>query len=104
MRTALDVAGSNAKEAGTLATTELSQADRLSFMMEIVMMLSLVGSVVFTFVSVSRPLMRLNGALGKMAAGELNIEIPGASRGDEVGDLAKTVIVIRENAEQESPQ
>jgi methyl-accepting chemotaxis protein len=70
--------------------------------MEIVMMLSLVGSVVFTFVSVSRPLMRLNGALGKMAAGELNIEIPGASRGDEVGDLAKTVIVIRENAEQKA--
>jgi methyl-accepting chemotaxis protein len=102
MRTALDVAGSNAKEARTLATTELSQADRLSFMMEIVMMLSLVGSVVFTFVSVSRPLMRLNGALGKMAAGELNIEIPGASRGDEVGDLAKTVIVIRENAEQKA--
>jgi methyl-accepting chemotaxis protein len=102
MRTALDVAGSNAKEARTLATTELGQADRLSFMMEIVMMLSLVGSVVFTFVSVSRPLMRLNGALGKMAAGELNIEIPGASRGDEVGDLAKTVIVIRENAEQKA--
>jgi len=102
MRTALDVAASNAKEAKTLATTELSQADRLSFMMEIVMMLSLVGSVVFTFVSVSRPLMRLNGALGKMAAGELNIEIPGASRGDEVGDLAKTVIVIRENAEQKA--
>jgi methyl-accepting chemotaxis protein len=100
MRTALDVAGSNAKEARTLATTELGQADRLSFMMEIVMMLSLVGSVVFTFVSVSRPLMRLNGALGKMAAGELNIEIP--SRGDEVGDLAKTVIVIRENAEQKA--
>jgi methyl-accepting chemotaxis protein len=102
MRTALEAAGSNAKEARTLATTELSQADRLSFMMEIVMMLSLVGSVVFTFVSVSRPLMRLNGALGKMAAGELNIEIPGASRGDEVGDLAKTVIVIRENAEQKA--
>ncbi len=100
MRTALDVAGSNAKEARTLATTELSQADRLSFMMEIVMMLSLLGSVIFTFVSVSRPLMRLNGALGKMAAGELNIEIPGARRGDEVGDLAKTVIVIRQNAEQ----
>ncbi len=38
----------------------------------------------------------------KLAAGELNIEIPGASRGDEVGDLAKTVIVIRENAEQKA--
>ena len=71
-------------------------------MMAIVVMLSLVGSVVFTFVGVARPLIRLNGALGKMAAGELNIEIPGANRGDEVGDLAKTVMVIRENAEQKA--
>jgi methyl-accepting chemotaxis protein len=37
-----------------------------------------------------------------MAAGELNIEIPGAARGDEVGDVAKTVVVIRENAEQKA--
>ena len=102
MRTALDVAERNAEEAKTLATTELSQANRLSFVMAIVMMLSLVGSVIFTFVGVARPLTRLNGALGKMAAGELNIEIPGANRGDEVGDLAKTVIVIRENAEQKA--
>ncbi len=102
MRTALDVATGNAEQAKTLATTELSQADRLSFMMEIVMMLSLAGSVIFTFIGVSRPLMRLNGALGKMAAGELNIEIPGAVRGDEIGDLAKTVIVIRENAEHKA--
>jgi methyl-accepting chemotaxis protein len=37
-----------------------------------------------------------------MAAGQLNIEIPGAARGDEVGDVAKTVVVIRENAEQKA--
>jgi methyl-accepting chemotaxis protein len=65
-------------------------------------MLSLVGSVIFTFLGVARPLTRLNGALGKMAAGELNIEIPGANRGDEVGDMGKTVVVIRENAEQKA--
>ncbi len=102
MQKALDIAERNAEEAKTLAKTELNQANRLSFALAIVMMVSLVGSVVFTFVDVSRPLMRLNGALGKMAAGELNIEIPGAKRGDEVGDLAKTVIVIRENAEQKA--
>ncbi len=102
MQTALDIAARSAEEAKTLATTELSQADRLSFVIAMVVMLSLVGSVVFTFVGVARPLMRLNAALGKMAAGELNIEIPGANRGDEVGDLARTVVVIRENAEQKA--
>jgi methyl-accepting chemotaxis protein len=99
MRTALDNASKNAEAANMLAATELNQANRLSLIMGIVMIVTLLGSVVFTFVDVSRPLMRLNGALGKMAAGDLSIEIPGANRGDEVGDVAKTVIVIRQNAE-----
>lgn len=102
MQTALGVAARNAEEAKTLATTELSRANRLNLVMAVIMMLSLVGSVVFTFIGVARPLMRLNGALGKMAAGELNIDIPGADRGDEVGDVAKTVVVIRGNAEQKA--
>jgi len=37
-----------------------------------------------------------------MAGGNLDVVIPGASRGDEIGDLAKTVTVIRENAEQKA--
>jgi methyl-accepting chemotaxis protein len=104
MRAALDNASKNAEAAKNLATTELGEANRLSLIMGIVMILALLGSVVFTFVDVSRPLMRLNGALGKMAAGDLNIEIPGANRGDEVGDVAKTVIVIRQNAETKARQ
>jgi methyl-accepting chemotaxis protein len=99
MQTALDMASKNAEKAQALAATELSQANRLSLALEIVVILALLGSVIFTFVDVSRPLTRLNNALGRMAAGDLNIEIPGANRGDEVGDLAKTVIVIRQNAE-----
>ncbi|MGJ4953322.1 methyl-accepting chemotaxis protein [Bradyrhizobium sp. HKCCYLS20291] len=100
MRTALDMAADNAEHAKSQAATELSQQNRLNLVVAVILMLSLIGSVVFTFAGIARPLMRLNGALGKMAAGELNIEIPGASRGDEVGDVAKTVVVIRENAER----
>ena len=102
MRTAMDIAEKNAAEAKTLATTELSQTNRLNFAMAIIVVLSLVGSVIFSFVGVARPLTRLSGALGKMAAGELSIEIPGAGRGDEVGDVAKAVAVIRENVEQKA--
>ncbi|MGJ4929015.1 methyl-accepting chemotaxis protein [Bradyrhizobium sp. HKCCYLS2038] len=100
MRTALDIAAENAEDAKSQAAAELSQQNRLNLVVAVVLMLSLIGSVAFTFAGIARPLMRLNGALGKMAAGELNIEIPGASRGDEVGDVAKTVVVIRENAER----
>ncbi len=63
---------------------------------------ALIASVIFSFLGVARPITRLNGALGEMAGGKLDIAIPGANRGDEIGDLTKTVVVIRENAEQKA--
>jgi methyl-accepting chemotaxis protein len=102
MRTAVNAAEKFTEEATTEAALELNRANRISFILAAVVMLTLAGSAVFTFLGVARPLTRLNGALGKMAGGELNIDIPGGNRGDEVGDMAKTVIVIRENAEQKA--
>ncbi len=78
------------------------QPTRSALIMAVVVVLSLIASVVFSFLGVARPMTRLNGALGKMAGGDLDVEIPGAGRGDEIGDLAKTVTVIRENAEQKA--
>jgi methyl-accepting chemotaxis protein len=83
-----------------MADTE--RANQINLIMAIVVVVSLIASVVFSFLGVARPMTRLNGALGKMAGGNLDVEIPGASRGDEIGDLAKTVTVIRENAEQKA--
>ena len=51
---------------------------------------------------VTRPLARLNDAMRAMADGALDIDIPGQERRDEVGDIAKTVGVIRQNAENEA--
>ena len=81
---------------------DTAQANRINLIMAIVVVISLIASVVFSFLGISRPMTRLNGALGKMAGGNLDVVIPGASRGDEIGDLAKTVTVIRENAEQKA--
>jgi methyl-accepting chemotaxis protein len=94
--------GANAKSSKALAIAETLQANRINFVLAIVVMAAIVGSVLFSFFAISRPMMRLNGALGEMAAGHLDIAIPGADRGDEIGDLAKTVTVIRENAEQKA--
>ena len=83
-----------------MADTE--RANQINLIMAIVVVMSLIASVVFSFLGVARPMTRLNGALGRMAGGDLDVEIPGAGRGDEIGDLAKTVTVIRENAEQKA--
>jgi methyl-accepting chemotaxis protein len=102
LETASEVAEKQASEADAAAASELNHANRINFIVAVALMLSLMGSGIFAFLGIARPLTRLNGALGRMAAGELNIDIPGASRGDEVGDIAKTVVVIRENAEHKA--
>ena len=102
MRTAVDTAEKLAVDAKVAAGAELTQANRISFGAATAVILALIGSVVFTFVGVARPLTLLNGALLKLAGGELNIKIPGSERGDEVGDIAKTVVVISQNAEQKA--
>jgi methyl-accepting chemotaxis protein len=89
----------NAKASKVRAVAETAQANRINFGLAIVVMIAIIGSVMFSFFGIARPMTRLNGALGQMAGGNLDIVIPGADRGDEIGDLAKTVAVIRENAE-----
>jgi methyl-accepting chemotaxis protein len=100
------VSSARASNAGSKdqAAAETAYANRISLLMSLAVIASIIGSVLFSFFGVGRPMTRLNGALGRMAAGELNIKIPGADRGDEIGDLAKTVVVIGENAAQKARQ
>ncbi|HEY0329538.1 MAG TPA: methyl-accepting chemotaxis protein [Rhodopseudomonas sp.] len=58
-----------------------------------------IAAVLFVIVRVAAGLTGLNGALAKMAGGQLDIEIPGAQRADEIGDMAKNVVTIRQNSE-----
>jgi methyl-accepting chemotaxis protein len=104
MHAAEETAVKRADEARQEADAELARANRNSLMLGVAIVAMLGGSIVFTFMGIARPLTRLNGALGRMADGELGVEIPGANRGDEVGDIAKTVVVIASNAEEKARQ
>ena len=48
--------------------------------------------------TVTRPLSRLTGTMDALAAGNLDVEVEGAHRSDEIGAMAKAVQVFRENA------
>ena len=102
METAVSTAQENNRAVKEQVSAQVARANRLNVRMAIVVMVSMIGAMAFSFLGVARPMTRLNGALGEMAGGNLNVVIPGASRGDEIGDLAKTVAVIRENAEQKA--
>jgi methyl-accepting chemotaxis protein len=90
----------SAAEARAGAAGALDASGHVNLALELLVVLVLVGSMVFTYFGVSRPMIRLNGAMASMAAGHLDVVIPGAARGDEIGDIAKTVTIIRANAEQ----
>ena len=48
--------------------------------------------------SIARPVLAMEGAMNRLAGGEITIEIPGTHRADEVGLMAKAVRVFRDNA------
>src|SRR3569623_1437561 len=48
--------------------------------------------------SVTKPITRLTGTMKALAEGDLEVEVKGAGRSDEIGEMARTVEVFRENA------
>ncbi len=48
--------------------------------------------------SITGPLGRLSGAMEKLAAGDSTVDIPSTDSRDEIGAMARTVIVFRDNA------
>src|SRR5207344_1851256 len=48
--------------------------------------------------SISKPLSELGARMQALADGKLDGEIPGAGRGDEIGAMAATVQIFKDNA------
>ncbi len=47
---------------------------------------------------ISRPLVAMTTAMKRLASGETQLEVPGVGRKDEIGQMAETVQVFKENA------
>ena len=52
--------------------------------------------------SITRPLTTLVGALSEIASGNLDAEIKAAKRKDEIGDIGRAVLQIRQNAAEDN--
>ncbi len=46
----------------------------------------------------SKPITRMTGVMQVLARGNTNVEVPDTARGDEIGDMARTVEVFKHNA------
>ncbi|MCK1728645.1 methyl-accepting chemotaxis protein [Bradyrhizobium sp. 142] len=50
-----------------------------------------------TFARILKPLSAISGAMGRLADGDFDTTVPGTSRADEVGEMARTVEVFKQN-------
>jgi len=47
---------------------------------------------------IGRPLGMITNAMEKLAGGDIDVEVPAVERGDDIGDMARMVLVFQENA------
>ena len=60
--------------------------------------LSVAGAMVYAQGEISAPLLKLANRMHTLAANETGIEIDGTERQDEIGEMARAVVVFRNNA------
>jgi methyl-accepting chemotaxis protein len=58
------------------------------------------GAVVWLISALSRPVVAMTRAMGRLASGDLNVAIPAIGRRDEIGHMADAVLTFKQNAEE----
>lgn len=94
----IDLNVANAREAGRRADTIYRAALALMGIAMFVAGLMVAAAVLYIRHSVSAPLGVLVTCMRRLAGNETDIEIQGTKRRDEIGEMARTVVVFRNNA------
>jgi len=88
-----------------LAEIDMEEVDRPTLAMRnqmivgILVILSIMGLIGFFFArSITKPISAMTGAMGVLAGGNLQIEIPAQDHSDEIGEMAAAVQVFKNNA------
>jgi PAS domain S-box-containing protein len=90
------------KANGDAVTASVNEAAR--FVMSaaavagILLLLLVIDSFWFTRTRISKPLLTLAEAMKELAAGDTSVDVPGLSQQNEIGEMAASVQVFRENA------
>ncbi len=97
-----DLADTNNKEidrmAAELATYQRSTAIEVLAVAAIGLLIGAGLASLIAIGLVARPIGRLTQTMQGLAGGDTSVEVPAADRRDEIGDMARAVVVFRENA------
>lgn len=77
------------------------QTENLLLLQWVLLGLAIAGSIVITFLtrrSIVPPLVNMTNVMSRLANNELKLEVPAQDRNDEIGKMAKAVLVFRDNA------
>jgi methyl-accepting chemotaxis protein/CHASE3 domain sensor protein len=85
-------------ELGPKAAAEIDQAVTLTSVVSIVAVIIGVLAAWLIGTGISKPIVNMTGAMGRLAEGDTTSEIPAQGRGDEVGSMAAAVQIFKENA------
>jgi methyl-accepting chemotaxis protein len=77
--------------------TELQQVATIALVVGLMVVLMLIGSAVFSALTIARPIRRIGEVLLELASGNKAVDVPYSSRGDEVGDAARAARTFKEN-------
>ncbi len=91
---AIDALRAQADRSSNLATRQLA----INVAMLAVTLLLSVAAAVITRVRLGRPMALMTDAMGRLAANDTSVEIPGLGRKDEIGAMAAAVEVFKTNA------
>jgi two-component system, OmpR family, sensor kinase len=87
-----------AHEATERAAVTYQRARTLIIAAMLVATCLLVAAIVYITHSISNPLLELSARMHALAGHNTNVTISGARRGDEIGEMARSVVVFRDNA------
>ena len=88
------------KRADDLAAADADQERRsatISLSLNVIVMLVLIGSAIFAVLTIARPIRKIGEVLLELANGNKAVDVPYASRGDEVGDAERAAKTFKEN-------
>jgi methyl-accepting chemotaxis protein len=94
------IASAGLKAAEAADRVAASQAQTKLLIIAIGIAIAGIGLVLNFFIGrgITKPLHRLSGAMKRLATGDTSVDIPATEARDEIGAMARTVIVFRDNA------
>jgi methyl-accepting chemotaxis protein len=94
------IASAGRKSAQAAEDVATSQQQTKMLIIAIGIAVVCVGWLLSWFISrsITKPLARLSGAMEQLATGDTSVDIPATDAKDEIGTMARTVIVFRDNA------